>query len=144
MLRANVQAFQQFDRVTDEVERLVVRELNAAAEVGAEEARRVASARSDSGLMASFKPIKARGTADGYASGFANDEDAWYDRFQNDGTLGSRTRQVKASTVRRRQSASGQARYAKVSGRAGIQPLRFLEAGRKKAVDRLKAGLRAR
>ena len=144
MLRANIQGFQQFDRITDEVERIVVRELDEAAKVGADEARKVASTRSKSGLMADFKPIRAHGTADGYAAGFANDQDAFYDRFQNDGTLGSRTRQVKASTQRRRQSASGAARYAKVSGRAGIAPLRFLEAGRSKALARLKAGLRAR
>ena len=61
----------------------------------------------------------------GYEGGITSP--AWYAYFQNDGTLGSRKKPLRASTLQRRQSPSGQARLAKVQGRKGITPLKFFD-----------------
>ncbi len=50
-------------------------------------------------------------------------------RWQNYGTHARRRRKVSASTLRRRQTASGSARYAKVAGSGGTRPLYFMSKG---------------
>jgi hypothetical protein len=50
-------------------------------------------------------------------------------RWQNYGTHARRRKKLAAGTVRRRQSASGQARYAKVAGSGGVKPLHFMSKG---------------
>jgi hypothetical protein len=108
----------------------------ASAEEGAQLAASIASSRSKTGHMAAIEQLPVRGTPDGWAGGFRSP--AYYAHFQSAGTLGSRRRKLKASTLRRRESASGAARFAKVSGGAGITPLKFLEAGAAVAKSRLR------
>lgn len=49
--------------------------------------------------------------------------------FQDQGTLAGRKRKLKASTLRRRESASGQARMAKVGSSGGVKAKRFFGKG---------------
>ncbi len=110
-----------------------------AVEVGADVASAGAQARRRTGKMAEMEIIPVRGTPTGWTAGFRSK--GWYAGFQSRGTLGSRRGKVKESTLRRRESVSGQARFAKVAGSGGITPLGFLERGRSAArkhlVDRL-------
>lgn len=111
-------------RVNAEVARAVAQ----ASVVGAEAASQVASQRRRTGRMSRIEPVPVKGTPTGWAGGFKSE--AFYSGFQSQGTLGSRRRKVKQSTVRRRQSVSGQARFAKVAGSKGVAPLRHEEIGR--------------
>jgi hypothetical protein len=99
-----------------------------AAKQGARVASSAAQARRRTGRMAQMELLPVERTPRGFSCGFRSQ--AWYAGFQSEGTLGSRRRQVKVSTLRRRQSASGQARLAKVGGSGGISALGFLEKGR--------------
>lgn len=56
------------------------------------------------------------------ASVFSSDPTA---HWQDQGTLGRRRRKLSASTLRRRQSGSGQARLARVAGSQGVRAKRF-------------------
>lgn len=76
--------------------------------------------------MDDIRAVDVRGTPDGWEGGFRSD--AFYSGFQSRGTVASRKR-VKASTLRRRSSPSGQARFSKVAGSRGITPLRHEEKG---------------
>lgn len=78
--------------------------------------------------MADITALKVKGTPTGWEAGFRSPK--FYAPFQSQGTLKSRSRQVKEQTRRRRESASGAARFAKVSGSQGISPLKFQEHGR--------------
>lgn len=98
---------------------------------GAETASRASEPRRRTGRMAEIEPVPVRGTPTGWEAGFSSK--AFYARFQSEGTLGSRRRRAKASTLRRRQSASGQARLAKLGSSGGIPALGFLEKGRSEA-----------
>lgn len=110
-----------------------------AAEVGAREAARAAAGRRRTGTMVKMEVLPVVGTPTGWQSGFSSK--AWYAHFQSSGTLGSRRRSVKASTQRRRESASGQARTAKLGASPGITPLHFFEKGRTAARKYLKERL---
>jgi hypothetical protein len=57
--------------------------------------------------------------------------------FHELGTNTRRRRKLAKSTLRRRSSASGQARQVKVAGHKGVKPLYFLRAGLKVATQRL-------
>lgn len=101
-----------------------------ASEVGAKVAAEAAGARhrqDGSGWMKDIKPVETIGTDVGWEGGFKSK--AFWSGFQSRGTLGSRKRRVKAATLRRRQTASGQARLAKVAGSKGVTPLRHEEKG---------------
>lgn len=131
MISSQIQVTDRFPEITLEVEQLAVRALDAAAQTAAQTARQVASRRRKTGRMSDFEAIPAAGSEDGYASGIRNDPGAWYDRFQNYGTAGNRRRKLKASTLRRRESPSGQARQQRFGTNRGIEPLGFLEAARR-------------
>jgi len=109
--------------------------------VAAQEAASVAAGRRRTGKMAQMEPVDVRGTPTGWEGGFRSQ--AWYSGFQSRGTLKSRKRALKVSTLRRRSSASGQDRFAKVSGSGGIRPLgheeKGLAVGKKHLVARLNA-----
>lgn len=113
----------------------VAADLADASAHGAKVAASAAQARRRTGEMANIRPVAVRGTPTGWEAGFRSE--AWYSGFQSRGTLGSRTRKVKASTERRRQSASGQARLAKLGASTGITPLRHEETGLREAKKRL-------
>lgn len=106
-----------------------------ASQHGAKVAAAGASRRRRTGRMADIQPVDVIGTPDGWEGGFRSP--AFYAPFQSFGTLGSRRRKLKASTIRRRQSGSGQARLARTGGSGGITPLRFLEQGRTEGRRRL-------
>lgn len=129
LVSCRVDVTDDFGRVTSAVNDLARRAVEAAAREGAAAASAVASQRSKSGRMAAIRPDNAIGTPDGWRASFVSPVHyAWY---QNYGTLGSRRKKLKASTLARRSTPSGQARLARVQGSAGIEPLRFLEAGRR-------------
>jgi hypothetical protein len=109
--------------------------VEAASETGADEAAAAAGARRRTGRMANIDKVPVVGTPDGWEGGFRSK--AWYSGFQSRGTLGSRKRSVKSSTARRRQSLSGQARFAKVAGSRGISPLGHEETGLRAAKKHL-------
>lgn len=149
MIAANVNlTASRFDRVIASNEQRVKHALAVGAREGAAEASRVAGSRRRSGKMSDFEVIEPRGDVDGFTAGFRNDPKAWWERYQNDGTLshrsaergsGSGLKPLKAQTLRRRSTPSGQERFGKVSGNAGIEPLRFFEKGRaaaRKAIRR--------
>ena len=79
--------------------------------------------------MARMQVLPVRGSPDGWEASFRSP--AYYRLFQDLGTLDARGTKLKASTLARRSSPSGQARQAKVAGREGITPLRFYAAGRR-------------
>jgi hypothetical protein len=49
--------------------------------------------------------------------------------WQDQGTLGKRRRKLAKATLRRRSTASGQSRLARVSGHPGVKPRRFFAKG---------------
>lgn len=98
----------------------------AASKVGADVAAQAVTRRR-TGRMAHIEPVATRGTPDGWEGGFKSE--AFYSGFQSRGTLASRKRALKASTKRRRESASGQARLANLGGSGGIRPLGHEEKG---------------
>lgn len=114
-------------------------ELGRATEDGAKEAARASLPRRRTGRMSTIDTLPVIPTPRGYSGGFRSR--AFYAGFQSHGTLGSRSRKVSAGTLRRRQSASGQARQAKIGASKGIPALGFLEKGRsaarKSLIDRL-------
>lgn len=121
-----------------------IKALADASQDGAETASRVAGARVRSGDMRVFKAVSVMPTERGYAAGFkskAGKSGEFYSGFQSRGTLGARGKEVKKSTKARRESRSGQLRYAKVSGRKGITPLNHEEVALKHARASLVARL---
>lgn len=127
------------DEISRKINARVKVDVAVASEHGAKVASDIASTRSRSGRMSRIDPVPVKGTPDGWTGGFKSS--AFYSGMQSRGTLGARTRKVKAQTEARRSSASGAARYAKVSGRSGIKPLRHEERGllaaKRMLVDRL-------
>ena len=95
---------------------------------GARVAEAAAQPRNRTGRMANMDVLPVKATVSGWSGGFFSH--AFYAGFQSAGTLGSRTRKVKSSTLRRRQSATGKARQARVGSSGGIKGLGFLEKGR--------------
>lgn len=110
-----------------------------ASDVGAEVASAASLSRRRTGRMARIEAVPVVGTPDGWEGGFKSE--AFYSGFQSRGTLGSRRRKLKASTLRRRESAAGQARLAKLGGSGGVSPLgheeKGLAAAKRALVDRL-------
>lgn len=116
------------DRFARAIERQVPAMVVDAAEDGAKVASQASLARRRTGRMAKMDVLPVTPTPRGYQGGFRSR--AFYAGFQSRGTLGSRRGKAKASTLRRRQSISGQARLAKLGGSGGISGLGFLEKGR--------------
>lgn len=141
--RSSVRVTDSFPKVTARVDALardmVLEGARAAARAGAS----VAARRRRTGLMEEMEVAPAEGTPDGWRSGVSSR--AWYVGFQSEGTVASRTRAVKRSTLARRSSATGRARFEKVSGSSGISPLRIFAAmkaaGRKAMLARAERGL---
>lgn len=103
-----------------------IKALEEASELGAESVAQLGSQRRRGGEMSQAEPVRAYQTESGFAAGFrskAGTNGEFYSGFQSRGTLGARSRKVKQSTVARRESPSGKARYEKVKGRKGITPL---------------------
>jgi hypothetical protein len=106
--------------------------LAEAADVGAAKASSIARERSRTGQMGHVAAVKVKPTDNGWVGGFlseAGKAGEFYSGFQSRGTIGARRRAVKGSTLSRRESPSGKARYAKVAGKKGITPLRHEEDG---------------
>lgn len=127
-----------------EVNQQIARELRAATELGAQEAARVASRRRKTGALATIEAVDVIATPEGWEGGFrskAARNSQFYSGFQSRGTLGRRTRKLKQATLNRRETPSGQARFGKVAGHAGIEPLGHEETGRARArrelIDRI-------
>lgn len=111
--------------------------LEEASRLGAQVASQASEPRHRTGKMAKMELLEVRGTPSGWTGGFRSE--AFYAGFQSRGTRGNRRGKVSAATLRRRASASGQARGGGLGG--GITPLGFLEKGRtaarKDLIDRL-------
>ncbi len=116
------------DAMARRIERQVPTLVREAAEDGADVAASASQARRRTGRMAEMDVLPVTPTPRGVSGGFRSR--AFYAGFQSRGTAGNRRGKVKASTLRRRQSASGQARAAKFGANSGITPLGFLEKGR--------------
>ncbi len=129
MIRARVDVSTDFGAITEAVNDLARRAVQAGALVGARVAGQLAATRRDTGLMAQMEVLPVRGSPDGWEASFRSR--AWWRLFQDLGTLQGRSTKLKASTLARRASPSGQARQARVSGNPGIEPLRFYSAGRR-------------
>lgn len=128
MISANVEVVRGWgEDFARRVNAQVALELAAASREGAEVAAKMAAKRRRTGGMELFVVMRVEGTPTGWVGGFQSQ--AFYSGFQSRGTLASRKRKLKASTVARRSSRSGKARYAKVAGSSGIKPLRHEEAG---------------
>ncbi len=125
------------DAMARRIEQQARAAMGPASEDGAQVASQASLSRRRTGRMAEMDVLPTVPTPRGYSAGFRSR--AFYAGFQSSGTAGSRKRKVTSSTLRRRQSASGQARLAK-AGR-GIQPLGFLEKGRTAARKSLVARL---
>lgn len=127
------------DAMARRIEQQAREAMAPACKEGADVASKASLSRRRTGRMAEMEVLPTVPTPRGYSAGFRSK--AWYAGFQSTGTGGSRSRKVKASTLRRRQSASGQARAARFGGNRGITPLGFLEKGRtaarKALIDRL-------
>lgn len=119
LVSCTVDVTDDFGRVTAAVNDLARRAVEAAAREGAAVAASVAAERSKSGRMAGIRPDNAIGTPDGWRSSFVSP--VHYAWFQNYGTLGNRRKRLKQPPRTERTRAEG----------TGIEPLRFLEAGRR-------------
>lgn len=129
MIRTRVDITTNFGAITDAVDALARRAVMAGAQEGARVSSQIAATRRKSGLMAQHEVLPVRGSPDGWEASFRSR--APHRIFQDLGTLRGRATKLKASTVARRASPSGQARTAKVGDSPGIEPLRFYAAGRR-------------
>jgi len=126
LVKSRVDVTSDFQRIGRAVNEHAKRAVQAAAVEGAQAARAVASQRSKSGRMAAIRVEPVRGTVDGWEASFVSPViHAW---FQNYGTLGSRRKKLKQSPRTNRTRAPG----------TGIEPLGFLDAGRRAGVKAMK------
>lgn len=128
------------EQMARQMERQAREALKPASEAGAQVASHSAASRRRTGKMAQMDVLPTVSTPRGYSAGFRSR--AWYADFQSSGTSGRRSRKVKASTLRRRESLSGQSRAASYGSNPGITPLKFLEKGRSAARKELVARLK--
>jgi hypothetical protein len=129
VIRARVDVTTNFGAITEAVNDLSRRAVSAGAQEGARVAGQIAATRKDTGLMAQMEVLPVRGSPDGWESSFRSR--APWRIFQDLGTLQGRGTKLKASTLARRASPSGQARLARVGDSPGIEPLHFYRAGRR-------------
>jgi len=129
LVKARVDISMDFPRITREVNELAKRSVMAAAQEGARAAAAIASQRSKTGRMAAIQVEPVRGSADGWQASFISPVmHAW---FQNYGTLGNRRKRLKQSPRGNRTRAPG----------TGIEPLGFLEAGRRAGLKAMRSEL---
>ena len=118
LVKSRVDVYSQFGRLTRELDDLARDAVAIAAREGANVAGQIAAERSKTGQMASMRVSSPSRTPDGWTASFTSPVPyAWH---QNYGTLGNRRKPLKQSprTGRTRQPGTG------------IEPLRFLDAGR--------------
>lgn len=126
LLRARVDITSDFPRITREVNDMAKRAVTAAAQEGGQVASALAGQRSKSGRMAAIHVEPVKGSPDGWQASFVSPVGhAW---FQNYGTLGSRRKRLKQAPRTNRTRAPG----------TGIEPLGFLEAGRRAGLAAMK------
>ncbi len=119
LVKARIDITSDFPRIPREVNDMAKRAVTAAAQEGGQAAAAVAAGRSQSGRMAAIRVEPVRGSPDGWQASFVSPVGhAW---FQNYGTLGSRRKKLKQAPRGNRTREPG----------TGIEPLRFLEAGRR-------------
>ncbi len=125
-ITTTVKVDNRFPQLTRGYDKAIVRALRNAAQAGAETSRAAAAQRSRSGTMADMRVLPVlpdrRGASRGYTGAFRTS--AYYAKFHEHGTLGSRKKALKRPGSRTR---TGQ----------GIKPLRFLAKGRATARGRL-------
>jgi hypothetical protein len=99
------------------VDKLAMEAVTAGATVGGRTAARIAGQRRKTGTMADIRVEPARRITGGYAASFYSPSyNAWW---QNYGTLGSRTKELKRAPTTTRTRAPG----------TGVKPLYFLNRG---------------
>jgi hypothetical protein len=122
MISSRVNVFDRFPEITAEIDAMVVRALDAAAE----EAQRVAVEIGSERKLTDIEILPARGQVDGFAAGIKG---RYYYRFQSFGTLGRAIRPKRPGTVR--SHAPG----------TGIEPNRMFQkartAGRRRLIETL-------
>jgi hypothetical protein len=126
LVKSRVDVTTSFDRITADVNAAAKRAVEMAAREGAHVAAQVASSRSKSGRMAAIQVEPARGTVDGWEASFVSP--VLYAWMQNYGTLGNRKKALKRPPRTKRTRAPG----------TGIEPLGFLDAGRRAGVAALR------
>ena len=143
MIRSRVDISTDFGQITDGVNALARRAVQAGALEGARVASAIASERRDTGLMAQMEVLPVRGSPDGWEASFRSR--AYWRLWQDLGTLQGRSTKLSSATVARRASPSGQARLARAAGNPGIEPLHFYRAGRRagrrRMMDVINSGL---
>lgn len=134
MISSNVNVFDRFDEVTEEVEQLARTGLDRAARAGAREAERIAA----EGLKqhARMEVITATGTPDGYAAGFRSTAKGKNGqpiaRFHDQGTYGNRKARKGSAAPRRKPRAQNVQDVNPETGEpTGIKALGFFGAGRR-------------
>ena len=143
MIRSRVDISTDFGQITDAVNALARRAVQAGAAEGARVAGGIAATRRETGLMAQMQVLPVRGSPDGWEASFRSR--AWWRLFQDLGTLQQRSTKLSAATLARRSSPSGQERLARAAGNPGIEPLHFYRAGRRagrrRMMDVINSGL---
>lgn len=128
MIHSQIRVFDTFPDITEEIDRLTVRALDAGVEQAAETAKQIGAERN----LTEFETVPAHGALDGFTAGLRAGR--FYYRFQSYGTLGRAIRPKRPGT--KRSHAPG----------TGITPNRMFQrarsAGRKKIVETLARGLR--
>ncbi len=117
-IQSTVRITNRFPEITADVNRLAQEAVTAAAAAGATVARQIASSRTETGRMAGIRVERVRGSENGWDASFVSP--VFYAWMQNYGTLGNRTKPLKQAPRTGRTREPG----------TGIEPLRFLEAGR--------------
>lgn len=126
LVHARVDVNMNFDRVTQDVNQLARRAVSVAAHEGSQAASAVASSRSKSGRMAAIRAEPVKATPDGWLASFVSP--VGYAWFQNYGTLGNRRKRLKQAPRTNRTREAG----------TGIEPLGFLDAGRRVGLKALR------
>jgi hypothetical protein len=129
LVKSRVDVTMNFDRITRDVNAHAKRAVTVAAAEGGRVAASVASQRSKTGRMAAIRIESTQGSVDGWRASFVSPVPyAW---FQNYGTLGNRRKRLKQAPRTDRTRAPG----------TGIEPLGFLEAGRRAGVAAMRREL---
>lgn len=118
LVTSRVDVFIEFGKLERQLDDLARDAVAIAAQQGATVAAQVAATRSKTGQMASMRVSSPSRTPDGWQASFTSPVHyAWH---QNYGTLGNRRKALKQSPRTNRTRDPG----------TGVEPLRFLEAGR--------------
>jgi len=117
-IRSHVQLEDGFPRLARDTGFEIAEAIMAASALGAQAARDVASPRRRTGEMGNIEVLPIGYDRKGLVGGFRSPAPwAW---FQDEGTLGNRTKPLKQPGRRRRAAPPD----------SGIEPLKFMEAGR--------------